>query len=89
MTDWEKEKAERDRKEFEELKSFKSAMRDVVETTDTAICWLWAILIISVPVFLYFKPLDTSGTSQAILQLVLICFLLIVSVIWRALGKAK
>lgn len=59
------------------------------DSLDAAIRWLWALVILFVPGFLYWKPIEMSGTLQGVFTLVLILFLLLTSVVWKSLGKVK
>lgn len=82
MEDYEKRK-------LNSLENFQRTVSGVLETIDSAICWIWALIIITSVVFLYFKPIQQDGTVQGIFMLVILSFLLITSIIWRAIGKSK
>lgn len=82
MTNYEEEKLKR-------LEKFESVVSGVLETVDVAISWTWAIIIIGITLFLYFKPVQQDGTYQASFFLFCTLFLLICSVIWKAIGKSK
>lgn len=82
-----KEMTEYDIRKMERLERYESTVQRAVETIDLAISWLWAILIIAVPVFLFFKPLEVNGTIQGVFGLVLLLFIFLVALVWRSLGK--
>lgn len=78
-----------DKRKLSKLEDFERTVRGVLDTVDTAICWVWALVIIASVLFLYFKPIAQDGTVQGIFMLVVLAFLLITSIIWRAIGKSK
>lgn len=82
IEDYEKRKLDR-------LEKFERTVSGVLDTIDLAISWVWAILILALTAFLYFKPIEATPTLQAGFMLVTLLFLLIISVIWRAIGKSK
>lgn len=78
-----------DKRKLDRLEKFEGVVINVLDTIDVAIGWVWAITTASLTAFLYFKPIETSGTLQAGFILVVMLFLVVMSVIWRAVGKSK
>lgn len=59
MEDWQKQKLDR-------LEKFQRTVSAIVDGLDTAIKWILFLLTVGITALIYFKPLEATGTTQAI-----------------------
>lgn len=77
------------KEKMERLEKFERRVRDTIEGLSTALHWVWIILGIVSPVFLWFRPVPENGGVQSVMVAVIFWILFCIAMGLKAIAKLR